>query len=58
MLVYVMQAGLIEGRAAIDHINEAQQSKNFTFQWHRDDSDIFVVNSIDFHLVSFRSMRC
>lgn len=53
MLVCIVQVGSIEGRVAVQHIDEAQQSKNFTFKCHRDNNDIYAVNSIDFHPVSF-----
>lgn len=43
--------GSIEGRVAVQHIEEAQQSKNFTFKCHRDGNDIYSVNAIDFHPV-------
>ncbi|KAH7427006.1 hypothetical protein KP509_10G026000 [Ceratopteris richardii] len=43
--------GSIEGRVAVQHIEEAQQSKNFTFKCHRDNNDIYAVNSINFHPV-------
>jgi mRNA export factor len=43
--------GSIEGRVAVHHIDEAQQSKNFTFKCHRDNNDIYAVNSIEFHPV-------
>jgi hypothetical protein len=47
----MLQVGSIEGRVAVQHIDEAQQSKNFTFKCHRDNNDIYAVNSIDFHPV-------
>ncbi|MCO5578115.1 hypothetical protein L7F22_031953 [Adiantum nelumboides] len=43
--------GSIEGRVAVQHIEEAQQSKNFTFKCHRDNNDIYAVNAINFHPV-------
>jgi WD40 repeat protein len=43
--------GSIEGRVAVQHIDEAQQSKNFTFKCHRDNNDVYAVNSINFHPV-------
>jgi mRNA export factor len=45
------QVGSIEGRVAVQHIDEAQQSKNFTFKCHRDNNDIYAVNAISFHPV-------
>lgn len=43
--------GSIEGRVAVQHIEEAQQAKNFTFKCHRDGNDIYAVNAITFHPV-------
>eukprot|EP01135_Chromosphaera_perkinsii_P002172 Nk52_evm7s218 gene=Nk52_evmTU7s218 len=44
--------GSIEGRVAIQHIDDKQaESKNFSFKCHRDDNDIYAVNSIAFHPV-------
>ncbi|XP_074312716.1 protein RAE1-like [Silene latifolia] len=43
--------GSIEGRVGVHHLDDAQQSKNFTFKCHRDGNDIFSVNSINFHPV-------
>ncbi|EFJ10886.1 hypothetical protein SELMODRAFT_235429 [Selaginella moellendorffii] len=43
--------GSIEGRVAIQHIDDAQQSKNFTFKCHREANDVFSVNAINFHPV-------
>ena len=43
------QVGSIEGRVAVQHVDEAQQSKNFTFKCHRDGADVYSVNNIDFH---------
>ncbi len=34
---------------AVHHVEDAQQSKNFTFKCHRDGADIYAVNSITFH---------
>ena len=41
--------GSIEGRVAVQHVEDAQAAKNFTFKCHRDGADIFAVNSISFH---------
>mmetsp|Transcript_18944 Transcript_18944/g.53171 ORF Transcript_18944/g.53171 Transcript_18944/m.53171 type:complete len:340 (-) Transcript_18944:102-1121(-) len=41
--------GSIEGRVAIQHLDQRNQSKNFAFKCHRHDKDIYAVNSIDFH---------
>lgn len=45
--------GSIEGRVAVHHVEESQQSKNFTFKCHRDreGADIYSVNSLNFHPV-------
>jgi len=43
--------GSIEGRVGVHHVEEAQQSKNFTFKCHRDSNDIYAVNSLNFHPV-------
>ncbi|KQJ85745.1 protein RAE1 [Brachypodium distachyon] len=43
--------GSIEGRVGVHHIDDAQQSKNFTFKCHREGNDIFSVNSLNFHPV-------
>ncbi len=52
------QVGSIEGRVAVQHIDEAQQSKNFTFKCHRDNNDIYAVNAISFHPVSMKEGYC
>jgi len=41
--------GSIEGRVAIHHYHENQQMKNFAFKCHRNETEIFAVNSISFH---------
>ena len=43
--------GSIEGRVAVQHVEDNQQSKNFTFKCHRDGNDIYAVNAITFHPV-------
>lgn len=43
--------GSIEGRVAVQHVEDAQSSKNFTFKCHRDGSDIYAVNACIFHPV-------
>ncbi|KAJ7962782.1 protein RAE1 [Quillaja saponaria] len=45
--------GSIEGRVGVHHLDDAQQSKNFTFKCHRDTStnEIYSVNSLNFHPV-------
>lgn len=44
--------GSIEGRVGVQHLDDAQQSKNFTFKCHREGNDIYSVNSLNFHPVS------
>lgn len=44
--------GSIEGRVAIQHIDDKNKDKNFTFKCHRqghDNKELFAVNSIAFH---------
>lgn len=41
--------GSIEGRVAVHHVDDAQQTKNFTFKCHRWDREVFAVNSMSFH---------
>ena len=41
--------GSIEGRVAVNHVEESLQSKNFTFKCHREQTDIYSVNDIKFH---------
>ncbi|KAJ8625778.1 hypothetical protein MRB53_034308 [Persea americana] len=43
--------GSIEGRVGVHHMDDSQQSKNFTFKCHREGSDIYSVNSLNFHPV-------
>nr|DAD40215.1 TPA_asm: hypothetical protein HUJ06_014538 [Nelumbo nucifera] len=43
--------GSIEGRVGVHHLDDAQQSKNFTFKCHREGSEIYSVNSLNFHPV-------
>nr|GEW50787.1 hypothetical protein [Tanacetum cinerariifolium] len=43
--------GSIEGRVGVHHFDEQQQSKNFTFKCHREQNDIYAVNSLSFHPV-------
>ncbi|KAK8645822.1 hypothetical protein V6N13_119633 [Hibiscus sabdariffa] len=43
--------GSIEGRVGVHHLDDGQQSKNFTFKCHRDGSEIYSVNSLNFHPV-------
>ncbi|VAH00780.1 unnamed protein product [Triticum turgidum subsp. durum] len=46
-----LEVGSIEGRVGVHHIDDSQQSKNFTFKCHREGNDIFSVNSLNFHPV-------
>jgi RNA:NAD 2'-phosphotransferase (TPT1/KptA family) len=48
MMLFACQVGSIEGRVAVQHV-EAQQAKKFTFKCHRDNNDIYAVNTISFH---------
>ena len=41
--------GSIEGRVAVQHVNKADESKNFAFKCHRENNDIYAVNCIAFH---------
>eukprot|EP01087_Luapelamoeba_hula_P005100 TRINITY_DN1518_c0_g1_i1.p1 TRINITY_DN1518_c0_g1~~TRINITY_DN1518_c0_g1_i1.p1 ORF type:complete len:339 (-),score=42.82 TRINITY_DN1518_c0_g1_i1:88-1104(-) len=41
--------GSIEGRVAIHHVDDKDNSKNFAFKCHRDNNNIFAVNDISFH---------
>lgn len=42
--------GSIEGRVAVQNLNEiASSQKNFTFKCHRQNSDVYAVNSIAVH---------
>lgn len=41
--------GSIEGRVAIQHIEEKDTPKNFAFKCHRINSEVYAVNSIAFH---------
>ncbi|KAM7254090.1 hypothetical protein ACFE04_031772 [Oxalis oulophora] len=43
--------GSIEGRVGVHHLDDGQQSKNFTFKCHRDGNDIYSVNALNFHPV-------
>ncbi|CAN1190765.1 Protein RAE1 [Linum perenne] len=43
--------GSIEGRVGVHHLDDSQQSKNFTFKCHRESNDIYSVNSLSFHPV-------
>lgn len=43
--------GSIEGRVGVHHLDEQQQNKNFTFKCHREGSEIYSVNSLNFHPV-------
>ena len=42
--------GSVEGRVAVQHVDDSLKDKNFTFKCHRvDTSDIYPVNSMAFH---------
>lgn len=41
--------GSIEGRCAIQHIEEKDKKDDFAFKCHRDGSDIYPVSSLAFH---------
>ncbi|XP_072952714.1 protein RAE1-like isoform X1 [Typha angustifolia] len=43
--------GSIEGRVGVHHLDDAQQNKNFTFKCHREGTEIYSVNSLNFHPV-------
>ncbi|THG11432.1 hypothetical protein TEA_009244 [Camellia sinensis var. sinensis] len=45
------QVGSIEGRVGVHHLDDSQQSKNFTFKCHREGNEIYSVNSLNFHPV-------
>ncbi|KAK9166512.1 hypothetical protein Scep_001703 [Stephania cephalantha] len=45
------KVGSIEGRVGVQHLDDAQQSKNFTFKCHREGTEIYSVNSLNFHPV-------
>ena len=34
---------------AVQHVDDAQATKNFTFKCHRDGNDVYPVNSMVFH---------
>lgn len=41
--------GSIEGRVAVQHVEDRDANKNFAFKCHRDSNDIYSVNHISFH---------
>ena len=43
--------GSIEGRVAVQHVEESQAARNFTFKCHREQEQIYAVNSCAFHPV-------
>ncbi|RYQ87180.1 hypothetical protein Ahy_B09g094649 [Arachis hypogaea] len=43
--------GSIEGRVGVQHLDDAQQNKNFTFKCHRENNEIYSVNALNFHPV-------
>ncbi|KAJ8528952.1 hypothetical protein K7X08_035770 [Anisodus acutangulus] len=44
--------GSIEGRVGVHHLDDSQQSKNFTFKCHREGNEIYSVNSLNFRPLS------
>lgn len=57
----LLQVGSIEGRVGVHHLDDAQQSKNFTFKCHREGNEIYSVNSLNFHPVRihpYLSLHC
>ena len=46
---WVLQVGSCEGRMAVQHVDDAHATKNFTFKCHRDGNDVYPVNSMAFH---------
>ena len=50
--------GSIEGRVAVNHVEESLASKNFTFKCHREQADIYSVNDIKFHPVHGTFVTC
>eukprot|EP01026_Neomeris_dumetosa_P019115 TRINITY_DN1765_c0_g1_i2.p1 TRINITY_DN1765_c0_g1~~TRINITY_DN1765_c0_g1_i2.p1 ORF type:complete len:345 (-),score=34.25 TRINITY_DN1765_c0_g1_i2:393-1427(-) len=43
--------GSIEGRIAVQYLQETSDKKNFTFKCHREGSDVYAVSAMDFHPV-------
>ena len=41
--------GSIEGRVAVQHVEDNMKAANFTFKCHREQNDIYAVNAIAFH---------
>jgi mRNA export factor len=41
--------GSIEGRVAIQYVEEKDSSNNFSFKCHRDNNNVYAVNAISFH---------
>jgi mRNA export factor len=41
--------GSIEGRVAVQHVEDVHAGKNFTFKCHREGADIYAVNAMAFH---------
>ena len=48
---HMLRPAVLQGRVGVHHVEDAQQSKNFTFKCHRDGTDIYAVNAITFHPV-------
>ena len=41
--------GSVEGRVAVNHVEDANSGKNFTFKCHREGNDVYAVNAMTFH---------
>ena len=41
--------GSIEGRVAIQYVEDSDAARNFSFKCHRDGSNVYAVNDISFH---------
>ena len=41
--------GSIEGRVAIQYVEDKDQSNNFSFKCHRSNNDVYAINAISFH---------
>jgi len=50
--------GSIEGRVAVNHVEDSLAAKNFTFKCHRENTDIYSVNDIKFHPVHGTFVTC
>jgi hypothetical protein len=50
-MVCFLKVGSIDGRVGVHHVDDSNQSKKFTFKYHREGNDIYSVNSLNFHPV-------